>query len=206
MERSKWNVVIHNLQNYSWTPTVTCKKVKQFPDSLVVYIRYCEQRSCGWGLRQPVRQSWAWWRPGWGWWRSDGWSAYGRIHETYKKRVESSKERDCLNSFSVYKYICHTEQLDWLMLLCVDMSDIRGSRICAAENEEGAAFGDGWNLFFDGEFRKSLRPRPRRDFWELVIVGTIITHWKILKQSFWYDPSMKILKACQIYMGAKVLF
>lgn len=115
MEHSKWNVVIHNLQNYSWTPTVTCKKVKQFPDSLVVYIRYCEQRSCGWGLRQPARQSWAWWRPGWGWWRSDGWSAYGRRHETYKKRVESSKERDCLNSFSAYKYICHAEQLDWLM-------------------------------------------------------------------------------------------
>lgn len=136
------------------------------------------------------------------WWLISLWQNTRNL----QKRVESSKERDCLNSFSVYKYICHTEQLDWLMLLCVDMSDIRGSRICAAENEEGAAFRDGWNLFFDGEFRKSLRPRPRRDFWELVIVGTIITHWKILKQSFWYDPSMKILKACQIYMGANVLF
>lgn len=145
----------------------------------IVYIRYCERKSCVLDPQQPARRSWAWWRPGWGWWRSDGWSAYGRVHETYRRKWKTRKrtwrvrgtEAEKVQFNSKSGFVTHLLfVVEFLLFL------ISNSRIRPTEDEEGAAHWNGLSLFFDGEFRQPLRAGPQRDIREVIIVVIIITH------------------------------
>lgn len=141
---------------------------------VIVYIRYCEQRSCVLGPQQPKTLSWAWWRPGWGWWRSDGWSAYGRTHESYsrmRKTKRSQKETQSITASPVTWNV-----FNFLYVFGICCSDLR---VSTAEEEESAAHWDGWSILLHGEIRQPLRAGSWWDIWKLfIIVVIIMTHYE----------------------------
>lgn len=63
-----------------------------------------------------------------------------------------------------------------------------GSRVGAAEEEEGASCWDGRNLLFDGQFRQPLGARPWWDLWKaLIILLLLIRHWnRIVIEGFFF--------------------
>lgn len=62
-----------------------------------------------------------------------------------------------------------------------------GSRVSAAEEEEGASCWDGRNLLFDGEFRQPLGARPWWDLWKVLIILLLIRHCnRIVIEGFFF--------------------